>query len=124
MAKMKIWRFVLGHDGSCLVILGPCWCTLGHHRVKMDQHGVIIAHPGLPLGLWGEKVAVASIIFTFSKTVIGDLWGSRAKSGCGLGNKHFLQSGGCSSLRPWGEKVTILREIDIFSKATVPLKGG
>ena len=48
----------MGHVGSCWVILGPCWCILGHHRAMMDQHGVIIAHLGSSLGLWGEKVSI------------------------------------------------------------------
>ena len=71
------------HVGSCWIILGACWCTLGQHNAMMDRHRIIMAHFGSPLGLWGEKVAVARVILTFSKTVIGDLWGSRAKSGCG-----------------------------------------
>ena len=53
--------------GPCWVILGPCWCILGHHRAMMDQHGVIIAHLGSSLGLWGEKVAVVRMQLTFSK---------------------------------------------------------
>ena len=51
----------------------------------MDQHGVTMAHLGSPLGLRGEKVAVARIILTFSKTVIGDLWGLQGEKWMWLG---------------------------------------
>ena len=48
----------MGHVGSCWAILGPCWCILGHPKTMMDQHGVIIAHLGSSLGLWGEQVNI------------------------------------------------------------------
>ena len=48
---MKIWRSVLGHVGSCLVILGPCWCTLviiGSRWINMGSSLLILDH------LWGS----------------------------------------------------------------------
>ena len=74
-----------------MVSVGPCWVMLGHlgsmlvplgpHRAMMDQHGVIIAHLGSSLGLWGEKVAVATARLTFSKATMPlgcgqfEIWG-------------------------------------------------
>ena len=60
----------------------------------MDQHGIIIAHLGLSLGLWSEIVAVAAARFTFSNPTgpLGcgqvEIWG--VQEGVGDGFTHPL----------------------------------
>ena len=71
----------IGHFGRMMRHVGTSWVILGQHGGMRGPHGIIMAHLGSSLGLWGEKVAVARARLVFSNATIAgecgtvEIWG-------------------------------------------------